>query len=138
MKMVTFDSWLASDMSRFVEWRGSLGRDPLYQAHLLSYFDRFLVDEQLMGPPVTAQITERYFDSLTQLSSGTQSKRSFVVRSLCAFIQQTDETHHVPQLRKHRRQPFQPFIFSASQVQALLSAALKLTMPETLHRQITG
>jgi len=133
MKRIAFDSWLAAEMSRFVEWRGSLGRDPLYQADMLSYFDRFLVAEQLVGPSVTAQITDRYFDSLTHLSSSTQAQRSSVVRSLCAFIQQADETHHIPQLRKRRREPFRPFIFTASQVQALLSAALKLTMPDTLH-----
>ena len=133
MKMITFDSWLAAEMSRFVEWRGSLGRNPLFQAQLLSYFDRFLMAEQLGGPHVTAQITDRYFDSLTHLSPSSQAQRSSVVRSLCEFIQESDERHHIPQLRRHRREPFQPFIFTYSQVQALLSAALKLTMPDTLH-----
>lgn len=133
MKMPAFHSWLANDIRRFIEWHALMGRDPHYQAKLLRYFDRFLVTEQLPGPPVTAQITEHYFDSLARLSPSTQANRSYVVRELCAYIRRTDIAYHVPELRRHKRRPFQPFIFHTSQVHALLFAALSLSKPDTPH-----
>jgi integrase/recombinase XerD len=133
MKTITFHSWLAEDIRRFIQWREVLGRDPYLQSKLLRYFDRFLVDQRLAGPPLTAQITEQYFDSLERFSSSTGRNRSTVVRELCAYIYQADERCHVPEPRRYETEPFQPFIFSIEQVQALLSAALKLTRGAPLH-----
>ena len=133
MKTFTFLSWLAEDMRRFVEWREVLGLDPYWQSKLLRYFDRFLVNERLAGPPLTARITERYFDSLERFSPSTRRNRSAVVLKLCAYIHQTDVRCHVPEQRHYKTPPFQPFIFSIEQVQALLSAALKLTRGHSLH-----
>ena len=99
MKTFSFHSWLAEDIRRFIQWREVLGRDPYWQSKLLRYFDRFLVDEQLAGPPLTAEITERYFDSLDHLSTSTRRNRSAVVRKLCAYIHQTDEGCHIPEER---------------------------------------
>ena len=133
MNTFTFHSWLAEDMRRFVKWREALGLDPYWQSRLLRYFDRFLIDEHLAGPPLTAQITERYFDSLERFSPSTRRNRSSAVHRLCAYIHQTDERCHVPELRRYETKPFQPFIFSIEQVQALLAAALKLKRGTPLH-----
>lgn len=133
MRTFTFQSWLAEDLCRFVQWRELLGLDPHKQAKLLRYFDRFLVDEQLAGPPLSGHITERYFDSLERLSPGERRNRSTVVRKLCAYIHQDDERCHVPPPRPYKTEPFRPFIFSIEQVQALLSAALKLKRSPRLH-----
>jgi len=133
MKTFSFHSWLAEDIRRFIQWREVLGRDPYWQSKLLRYFDRFLVDEQLAGPPLTAEITERYFDSLDHLSTSTRRNRSAVVRKLCAYIHQTDERCHIPEERHYKTEPFKPFIFSIEQVRALLSAALTLTRGAPLH-----
>ncbi len=78
MKTFTFHSWLAEDMRRFVQWREALGLDPYWQSKLLRYFDIFLMDENLAGPPLTTQITERYLDSLERFSPSTRRNRSTV------------------------------------------------------------
>jgi site-specific recombinase XerD len=133
MITITFHSWLSGHMRRFAEWRGAQGRDPEYQAKLLSYFDRFLVAEGLSGPTVTREIIDSYLEELSRFSINTQSNRFYVLRQLCIHIQQTDTACYVPEPRKFKRPAYQPFIFEPSHMRDMLSAASRLPLPDTLH-----
>lgn len=133
MATITFHSWLSEHMRRFAEWRGIQGRDPEYQARLLSYFDRFIVAQGLNGPTVTRDIIDSYLEELSRFSISTQSKRFYVLRQLCIHIHQMDQECYVPEPRNYKRPPYQPFIFELSQVRDMLSAASRLPLPDTLH-----
>ncbi len=82
MKTVELHSWLSEQICRFIELRRLSGTDYQSQAKLLGYFDRFLVEEHLTGPPVTRQIMDRYLQSLPYLRPRVQYNRFCVVRQL--------------------------------------------------------
>lgn len=97
MPSVTLHSW---QIGRFIELRRLSGTDYQSQAKLLGYFDRFVLEEHLTGPPVTRQIIEQYLQSLAHLRPRVQYNRFCVVRQLCESIAQSDPSCYVPEPMK--------------------------------------
>ena len=135
MPPVTLHSWLSGQIGRFIELRRLSGTDYQSQAKLLGYFDRFLLEEHLTGPPVTRQIIEQYLQSLSHLRPRVQYNRFCVVRQLCEYIAQSDPSCYVPEPMKcgSAQKAHRPYIVSKSEIEALLSTAWALPPPKSLR-----
>ena len=96
MPSVNLHSWLSGQIRRFIDLRRLSGTDYQSQAKLLGYFDRFLLEEHLTGPPVTRQIIEQYLQSLSHLRPRVQYNRFCVVRQLGEYIAQSDPSAMCP------------------------------------------
>jgi len=135
MKAWAFNSCLAAQITAFIDLRRLSGTDYHSQAQLLSYFDRFLVEQNVKQPRITRQICERYQQSLKRLTLRGQANRLCVVRQLCQYLARTDLLNYVPEpLRApSSRQAHRPYIFTHEQAVALLSTAAKLPPPGSLR-----
>lgn len=137
MKALKFESCLAREIQTFISLRQLSGTDYQSQAKLLEYFDRFLVEKKLREPCVTAKITEDYQHTLSHLTPRVQSNRLCVVRQLCEYLSRTDPLTDVPEpLRRITPQAaHQPYIYSETEVGALLASASRLGPPNSLRPQ---
>jgi len=135
MKIIKFHSWLSEQICRFIKLRRLSGTDYQSQARLLKYFDRFLVEEHITGPPVTRDIMDRYLQRFLHLRPRVQYNRFCVVRQLCEYIAQTDPSCYVPESIKFvsAQKAFRPYIFSKPAIEALLSAASALSPSDSLR-----
>lgn len=121
-------SCLASQIETFIKLRQLSGSDYRSQAQLLSYFDRFLVDQGVKQPRITCEICDRYQQNLTRLAPRSRSNRISVVRQLSEYLALTDPNNYIPEpfrspssSQAHRR-----YIFTHEQVGSLLTAAAAL------------
>ena len=137
MKALKLQSCLAPQIQSFIRLRQLSGTDYQSQAQMLGYFDRFLVEKKLREPCVTAKITEDYQHTLSHLTPRVQSNRLCVVRQLCAYLSRTDPLTDVPEpLRRITPQAaHQPYIYSETEVGALLANASHLGPPNSLRPQ---
>lgn len=135
MRALEFHSALASEIRSFVSLKQLSGTDYQSQALLLSYFDRFLSEEKREGPRITRQITDRYLQTLSHLTVRVQSNRLCVVRQLCRYLCRTDPLSYVPEpIRSIPPQAaHQPYIYSQTEIGALLAAAAELPPPGSLR-----
>ena len=126
---------LADEMQNFIHLRRLSGTDYQSQAQLLGYFDRFLLDQQINGPPLTREITDDYLLGLSHLAPRTRSNRFCVVRQLCHYLARNDPRGYVPEpLRTIPSQgAHPPYIYSPSEILALLAAASKLPPANSLR-----
>jgi site-specific recombinase XerD len=137
MKALKLQSCLAPQIHSFISLRQLSGTEYQSQAKLLEYFDRFLVQEKLREPRVTPKITEGYQSTLSHLSPRVKSNRMCVVRQFCEYLSRTDPLTHVPEpLRKIPPQAaHRPYIYSKTEVEALLASAFRLGPPSSLRPQ---
>ena len=137
MKVLKLHSCLATEIRSFISLRQLSATDYQSQAQMLGYFDRFLVEEKVREPRVTPKITEDYRRTLAHLTPRVQSNRFSVVRQLCEYLSRTDPLGHVPEpLRKIPSQAaHQPYIYSETEVRALLASASRLGPPQSLRPQ---
>lgn len=135
MRILEFCSPLAPRIRSFISLRQLSGTDYQSQALLLSYFDRFLTEETPETPRITRQITDRYLQTLSHLAPRVQSNRFCVVRQLCRYLMRTDPLTFVPEpLRSIPSQAaHQPYIYSETEIGALLAAAAELPPPDSLR-----
>lgn len=135
MQPIDLHSWLADQISRFIELRRLSGTDYSSQARLLSYFDRFLVAHYPSGPAVTRQMVDHYMRSLAYLRPRARSNRFCVVRQLCEYISRTGPCCYVPEPIRigNSQRDFCPYIFSEKEIAALLSAASAMPPSESLR-----
>lgn len=135
MKALAFRSPLAFHLRNFISLRQLSGTDYQSQALLLSYFDRFLSKEQCEDSRITRKIIDRYLQSLSHLTPRVQSNRLCVVRQFCQYLCRADPLTYIPEpIRSVSSQAaHQPYIFSQSEIGALLIAAAKLPPPGTLR-----
>ena len=144
MNTLNFKSCLASKIQSFISLRRLSGTDYHSQARLLGYFDRFLVEVQLNKPCITRKITDGYQQSLSHLAPRTQYNRFCVVRQLCQYLARTDPLGYLPEpLRMIPSQAaHQPYIYSHSEIHALMRAASRLCPAGSLrshtYRTILG
>ena len=143
MNAINLNSPLATRIQSLIKLRQLCGRDYRSQGKLLEYFDRFLVQEKVKQPRITRQIIERYQRTLSHLTPRGQANRFCVVRQLCEYLARHDRNTFIPEpmrmlsLYAARK----PYIYSASELQSLLNAALKLPpagslRPHTYHTLI--
>jgi len=128
-------SCLAARIQNFIHLRRLSGTDYRSQVQLLGYFDRFLVTQQPSEPRITREITDRYQLSLFHLAPRTRINRFSVVRQLCEYLTRNDPGAYVPEPMKLIPSPgaHPPYIYSHSELQALLAAASKLPPPNSLR-----
>ena len=128
MMALSFRSCLAGQIQTFIDLRRVSGTDYKSQARLLSYFDRFLVEQDATAPRITRQITDLYQQSLSGLAPRSRANRFCVVRQLCQYVTGTDPLGYVPESLKTIRSEsgHHPYIYSESELQKLLRAASEL------------
>jgi site-specific recombinase XerD len=121
-------SSLAPEIQNFIHLRRLSGTDYQSQAQLLGYFDRFLLDQHLSESRITREVTDAYLQSLSHLTPRTRSNRFCVVRQLSQYLARSNPYGYVPEpLRFIPSQGAHlPYIYSPSEIQALLTAASKL------------
>jgi site-specific recombinase XerD len=128
-------SCLAEQIQNFINLRRLSGTDYQSQARLLGYFDRFVLEQGLSEPRITRQITDRYLNSLSDLAPRTRQNRFCVLRQLCEYVARNDPLSYVPE--SVRVIPSQgahpPYIFSHSEIQALMAAASELPPADSLR-----
>jgi site-specific recombinase XerD len=135
MRPLKLQSSLAGPIQTFINLRRLSGTDYKSQTQLLGYFDRFLREQDLSAPRITREITDRYLTSLSHLAPRTRSNRFCVVRQLCEYLARSDPRSYVPEPLKgiSSKGAHQPYIYSNSEIQALLGAASKLPPPNSLR-----
>jgi site-specific recombinase XerD len=135
MTALEFHSALAPLIRSFISLRQLSGTDYHSQALLLSYFDRFLVEEQLNTLRITRQITDRYLQTLSHLAPRVRYNRFSLVRQLCRYLLRTDPLTYVPEpIRTIPPQAaHQPYIYSEMEIGSLLTAAAELPPPGSLR-----
>jgi site-specific recombinase XerD len=126
---------LARKIQNFIHLRRLSSTDYQSQAQLLGYFHRFLLTQQLSEPPMTREITDGYRQSLSHLAPRTRSNRFCVVRQFCEYLAGNDPRSYVPEPLKiiPSQGSHQPYIYTHSELQALLAAASKLPPPNSLR-----
>ena len=135
MRPLKLQSPLAAQIQDFINLRRLSGTDYKSQAHLLGYFDRFLLEQKLGKPRITREITECYQQSLSRLAPRTRSNRFCVLRQLCEYLTRSDALGYVPEPLRvvHSHGAHQPYIYSSSELKALLGAASQLPPPNSLR-----
>jgi site-specific recombinase XerD len=128
MSSLVLHSCLAPQIHRFIRLRQLSGTDYHSQAQLLGYFDRFLVEQGVNEPRMTAPITDRYLETLSHLTPRVQYNRFSVVRQLCQYLSRTDPLAYVPEPLKtlSPQVAHLPYIYPPSEISALLAAASEL------------
>jgi integrase len=74
MSPLKLHSPLAKPIQHFITLRRLSGTDYRSQAHLLGYFDRFLLEQRLRTPRITREITDGYQQSLSHLAPRTERR----------------------------------------------------------------
>ncbi len=135
MKNLTFKSCLSCVIERFIRLRSMTDSDYSGQALLLSYFDRFLAGRNYDRTYITQEICDSYLLGIMHLAPRTQGNRMCVVRQLCRYIALDDPRCHVPEplRRPSSKQTYRAYIFTLSEISALMQAALKLTPAGSLR-----
>ena len=135
MSPLKFQSPLAVQIQNFINLRRLSGADYQSQAQLLGYFDRFLVEQQISELRITREIVDRYLKSLSHLAPRSRFNRFSVVKQLCEYLARNDPAGYVPEpLRAiSSRGAHQPYIYSSSEIQALLAAASQLPPKNSLR-----
>ena len=135
MSPLKLQSPLAGPIQNFINLRRLSGTDYQSQAQLLGYFDLFLLEQKLNEPSITRAITDGYLKSISHLAPRTRHNRFCVVRQLCEYLARSNPLCYVPEplagLRSEAAR--QPYIYSKSEIQALLAAALKLPPENSLR-----
>lgn len=137
MKALKFHSCLAPKIQTFIKLRQLSGSSYHSQAKLLGYFDHFLVQEKIREPRVSRQITDKYQQSLSHLTWRVKSNRLSVVRQFCQYLSRTDPLVYVPEALRTitPRAAHQPYIYSETEIEALLASASGLSPPSSLRPQ---
>lgn len=136
MRPLKLHSPLAAPIQNFINLRRLSGTDYKSQAQLLGYFDRFLLKQEWEMPRITREIADGYQQSLSHLTPRTRSNRFCVVRQLCKYlVARSDPQGYVPETLKGppSQGAHQPYIYSHSELQALLAAASELPPENSLR-----
>jgi len=126
---------LARKIQNFICLRRLSGTDYQSQAQLLGYFHRFLLTQRLNEPPMTREITDGYQQSLSHLAPRTRYNRFCVVRQFCEYLAGSDPRSYVPEPWRGIPSPaaHPPYIYTPSELRALLAAASRLPPPNSLR-----
>ncbi|MEW6665034.1 MAG: tyrosine-type recombinase/integrase [Thermodesulfobacteriota bacterium] len=135
MKPLKLHSPLAGPIQNFINLHRLSGTDYKSQTLLLVYFDRFLLKQNHNISRITRQITDSYQQSLSHLSPRTRSNRFCVLRQLCEYLARSDPASYVPDPLKviSSRGSRHPYIYTHSEIQALMKTASKLPPPNSLR-----
>jgi site-specific recombinase XerD len=137
MKSGKLHRTLAREIQNFIHLRRLSGTDYQSQTQLLGYFHRFLVTQRLNEPRMTREITDGYQQSLFHLAPRSRYNRFSVVRQFCEYLAGSDPHSYVPEplrvIPSSGAHP--PYIYTPSELQALLTATSKLPPLSSLRPQ---
>jgi len=135
MSPLKLRSPLADSIQNFINLRRLSCTDYQSQAQLLKYLDRFLVEQNLNEPRITRKLTDCYLKSLSHLAPRTRHNRFCVLRQLCEYLARSNPLNYVPESLKvtSSKGAHQPYIYSNSELEALLTAASRLTPENSLR-----
>jgi len=130
-----FSSVLAPRFESYIALHRAAGADYRGPARILGRFDRFLSEEDWQGSSLTQEIVERYARSLSRLSDRTRYGRVCLLRRFCFYLRQFDPDAYVPDPGSPRNNKVRVdlYVFTETQVKALLQAALQLPPPDSLR-----
>jgi integrase len=104
-----------------------LGRQGQYYRKILTYLDRFLIEELNPGETITQRIVEDWIKSMEHLSVSTRINRISVLRQFCRYLNQFDSrTCLVHPSFLPRRTRLAPYIYSEQEVCSIMTAARQI------------
>ncbi|MDO8690774.1 MAG: tyrosine-type recombinase/integrase [Dehalococcoidia bacterium] len=129
MRLPTFTSALAASLRSLAEYRQALGYGDRTLPSYLAHFDRYLAARGWTLPYLTREVVEDWVASDEGLQPRSRAARLHVMRLLGRFIVQTHPETHVPgpAWRWCQSSGFRPHIYTAAEVEALLTEARRLT-----------
>lgn len=135
MRPLKLQSALAGPIQDLINLRKLSGTDYQSQSQLLEYFDRFLIEQRMDEPRLNRQITDHYLNSLSHLAPRSRLNRFCVVRQLSKYLARSDPHSFVPEPLKviPSKGARQPHIYTLSEIQSLLTAASRLSPPNSLR-----
>lgn len=124
-----FASILSIRLSDFVASRRAGGSPYDSQATLLSYFDRFLCQENFNGQCPTRDLIQRYSVTMGHLHPNTRRNRISVLRQFCLYLRQFELNCYVPERTIPVKQVRSriPHIFTEHEMKDVLRASRHLT-----------
>jgi len=133
--MLKFYSCLAPKIQDFINLRRLSGTNYHSQALLLSYFDHFLAELSYQGSTVTREIIDEYQARLLTLAPRSRNNRFCVVRQLCEYIAASHPQSYIPESMRNisSNVTFKPYIYTLSDIQALMNGAAKLPPTDSLR-----
>jgi len=123
-----FTSPLGTFMQQFIALGRSQGKTFRVEEETLCLFDRFLTS--LRPPPhqLSDAVLRRWLALCADARPGTRCINFAIARRFCLYLRRFDPSAYVPNLSlaPSRPPPFLPYIYSRTEVAALLKAALQL------------
>ncbi len=130
-----FRSSLAENMDRFVDIKccGGINRKRLVDK--LSFFDRFVADNEYRCRRIGSSLTTAYIEELARVGAGTRYNRFCVCRQFCEFLAQEDPDSYVPDSIPSGRNGAvrQAHIYSGEEIAAVMREALALSPQRPLR-----
>jgi integrase/recombinase XerD len=122
-----FRSPLAFRLQSFLETRRAAGRDDINSKKILRYLDRFLMSELKPGQPITAELVERWLESMETLSPGTRINRVSILRQFCLYLSHFDPRTCIIHcnILPRRTRPA-PYIYTRNDVCRIMAASKRL------------
>jgi integrase/recombinase XerD len=122
-----FRSPLAFRLQSFLETRRAAGRDDINGKKILRYLDRFLMSELKPGQPITAELVERWLESMETLSPGTRINRVSILRQFCLYLSHFDQRTCIIHcnILPRRTRPA-PYIYTRNEVCRIMAASKRL------------
>ena len=123
-----FASRLAPAFARYVDLKRALGRRFDLPARTLQSLDRFLCEQSAKYSDLNAAAFQAWCHTHEHVTSGVRRVRMLEVRSFCLYRHRTEPQCFVPNpsFFPPYHQRLKPYIFSATEVGNLLSAAAHL------------
>jgi len=128
-KWQDFESFLASNIRAFLNYKKGLRKTFLTEEHALRLLDRFLKERQLSSiEDITTDVLEEFLASRKRTRPRSYNHLIGVVRRLFAWMQLQGTITRTPTLPQTRRRGSEriPFIFKKHQATMLLEAAAQL------------
>lgn len=134
MSACDFHSPLAVRLQAFLELRHGLGRKGDSDRHSLRYLDRFLQNELKPGQTITRDVVNRWLTAGQSWSVATRINHLSILRQFCRYLSHYDpRTCIIPRSILPRRTRPAPYIYSGSEVRALMGEARRID-PRGLRR----
>jgi integrase/recombinase XerD len=123
-----FSGPLAPIIERHLELQRSLGLQQNSAAYTLAAFDRHLIRQFPQARTVTRSMVIDFLKTISHVQHWTRRQRLGNLRQLCRFLFQLDGECYIPDsgLLAPATRTFKPYLYTASEVVALMSSAQQL------------
>lgn len=122
-----FHSSLATQFEAFLAYRGVLGSAHAHLLVVLCHLDHFLLHSAPSATGLDPDLLHRWLRTLEGRKAQTVGNYQRVARQFCEYRRRFEPKAHVPEKWPLRPDPsFRPYIFSETEIVALLAGAEKL------------